>query len=256
MNYDDDDRRFDYDYEDDFDRGAHNAPVIYMVLGVSVFVLILLGVILAVNGKGGRKSSSYDEYVASLHADEQEEEEEEEEEAPIVQGKITADDLDFWNMYGNKSDSSSSAKRDDTDIDPDASRDDDMPEGKPLPTPTMPISDDEKYDDGKHFKIEYADGSSEWLAIDTSRELNNYNFTNLKSNDGKMHYYLDGKAVSFLGIDVSRYQKDIDFIQVKNAGIDFVMIRVGARGYQSGTLSLDEYFTKNIAAATEAGLDV
>ncbi|MCR5399247.1 MAG: glycoside hydrolase family 25 protein [Lachnospiraceae bacterium] len=248
------DRNYDYDYDSDFDRGAHNAPIIYMTLGVSVFVLILLGVIIAMNGKSNR-SSSYAEYKASL---ESQTEEVTEEEVPEVAHKITADDLDFWDMYSNKRTETDTAGRNtDSSADPDASGTED-PEhkGKPLPTPTMPISDDEKYDDGKHFKIEFADGSSEWIAIDTSRELNNYNFMNLKSNDGKMHYYLEGRAVSFLGIDVSRYQKDIDFIQVKNAGIDFVMIRVGARGYQSGTIALDEYFTKNIAAATEAGLDV
>ena len=254
MRYDeDDDRDYGYDYEDDFDRGAHGAPIIYMTLGVSVFVLILLGVIIAINGKGSKGSSSYSEYVASMNKSEEEEDAVAQESVSL--DKRTADDLDFWNMYSDSStrdkDRDDSAGRDDT-----AVRDDEAPEGKPLPTPTMPISDDEKYDDGKHFKIEYADGSSEWLAIDTTREQNNYNFTNMKSSDGKMHYYLDGKAVSFLGIDVSRYQKDIDYIQVKNAGIDFVMIRVGARGYQSGTISLDEYFTKNITAATEAGLDV
>ncbi len=66
----------------------------------------------------------------------------------------------------------------------------------------------------------------------------------------------DGKNISFMGIDVSRYQKDIDFSRIKEQGIDFVMIRVGARGYKNGNIVMDEYFEKNLNSAIEAGLDV
>ncbi len=48
----------------------------------------------------------------------------------------------------------------------------------------------------------------------------------------------------------------MDFVKVKKAGIEFVMLRVGARGYGTGQLILDEYFNDNIKRATDAGLDV
>jgi len=60
-----------------------------------------------------------------------------------------------------------------------------------------------------------------------------------------------------VGIDVSRYQGNIDWNAVKNDGIDYVMVRAGFRGYgQSGTLNEDTKFEQNVVGAREAGLDV
>ena len=62
---------------------------------------------------------------------------------------------------------------------------------------------------------------------------------------------------SWLGIDVSRYQGDIDWDQVKAAGVEFAMIRVGFRGYgQSGKLMEDAKAKQNYENATKAGLKV
>lgn len=59
------------------------------------------------------------------------------------------------------------------------------------------------------------------------------------------------------GIDVSRYQPDIDWEAVKADGMDYAIIRVGYRGYgESGTLKIDPYFESHIEGATAAGLDV
>ncbi|MDE6435736.1 MAG: DUF5011 domain-containing protein [Lachnospiraceae bacterium] len=57
-----------------------------------------------------------------------------------------------------------------------------------------------------------------------------------------------------LGIDVSRWQEDIDFGQVKNAGCDFVIIRIG--GYDDGSQYEDRYYKTNIQNAKAAGLKV
>lgn len=58
--------------------------------------------------------------------------------------------------------------------------------------------------------------------------------------------------VSF-GIDVSRWQGDIDFEAVKNAGCSFVIMRIGTY-YDEYTL--DECFLYNFEAAKKAGLKV
>lgn len=62
------------------------------------------------------------------------------------------------------------------------------------------------------------------------------------------------------GIDVSEYQKEIDWQKVKAAGIDYAFIRVGYRGYgESGTLNdntKDKYFDANIANAIAADVKV
>lgn len=59
-----------------------------------------------------------------------------------------------------------------------------------------------------------------------------------------------------LGIDVSKWNKDIDWEQVKDAGIEFAIIRCGYRGASSGALVLDPMYEQNIEGAIEAGIPV
>ena len=59
-----------------------------------------------------------------------------------------------------------------------------------------------------------------------------------------------------VGIDVSKWQGDIDFNKVKNAGATFVMMRIGVQSSIGGSISIDQYFKQNIKKAKEAGLKV
>ena len=59
---------------------------------------------------------------------------------------------------------------------------------------------------------------------------------------------------SQFGIDVSKWNKEIDWVKVKEAGVDFAIIRCGYRGSSTGTLVEDPYFAKNIQGAAEAGI--
>lgn len=61
---------------------------------------------------------------------------------------------------------------------------------------------------------------------------------------------------SFVGINVNSQKGEIDWSQVANAGVDYVMIRVGFREYERGRLLEDEYFTSNIEGATAAKIPV
>lgn len=58
------------------------------------------------------------------------------------------------------------------------------------------------------------------------------------------------------GIDVSLYQKEIDWQQVADSGITFAIIRCGFRGSRTGKLVEDVYFRKNIEGAKAAGIHV
>lgn len=58
------------------------------------------------------------------------------------------------------------------------------------------------------------------------------------------------------GIDVSEYQEDIDWDQVRDAGFDFAFIRIGYRGYTTGDIYADDRARENLADAKAAGLDV
>lgn len=70
--------------------------------------------------------------------------------------------------------------------------------------------------------------------------------TKIKKSNDKINF----------GIDVSSWQKEIDWEKVKAAGVDFVIIRCGYRGAKTGVLVEDPYFYKNLTGAKEAGIDV
>lgn len=59
---------------------------------------------------------------------------------------------------------------------------------------------------------------------------------------------------TMIGIDVSRYQENIDFEKVKNSGVEFVMIRIGVQSGAKKDVSIDSYYLENIKKAKEAGL--
>ena len=56
------------------------------------------------------------------------------------------------------------------------------------------------------------------------------------------------------GIDVSEWQGDIDWQQVKDGGIEFAIIRLGYRRSETGELSTDEKALANLQRAAEAGI--
>ena len=59
-----------------------------------------------------------------------------------------------------------------------------------------------------------------------------------------------------LGIDVAFWPGQVDGAQVKNAGVRFAMIRVGARSSDAGSLFTDDCFRQNYAGASAAGVKV
>ncbi len=65
-----------------------------------------------------------------------------------------------------------------------------------------------------------------------------------------------GDNRTLAGIDVSKWQGEIDWKRVAEDGVDFTIIRCGYRGSSSGALVEDPFFKVNIAGAKAAGLQV
>lgn len=88
--------------------------------------------------------------------------------------------------------------------------------------------------------------------------VSRYKDENFRTDEnGYMQYYEDGELCSYTGIDVSGHNGDIDWEKVKASGVDFVMLRIGGRGYGSdGVLYDDTYFRSNLKGAKAAGLSV
>lgn len=83
---------------------------------------------------------------------------------------------------------------------------------------------------------------------------NGYDLSAFSAQDGFMTYSGDGTV--YAGVDVSQHQGAIDWQRVKDAGVDFAIIRVGNRGTSEGAISLDEQFKDNMAGAAAAGIDI
>ena len=63
-------------------------------------------------------------------------------------------------------------------------------------------------------------------------------------------------STASLGIDVSRWNEEINWNKVKDAGIKYAIIRAGYRGSVTGTLVEDWYFKENVEGAAAAGIPV
>ncbi|MCM1187256.1 MAG: glycoside hydrolase family 25 protein [Lachnoclostridium sp.] len=228
---------------DDYDDRAGITPtVISAVMAVTLFVGTILVIVLLMNNQEGNRThkvqSSGSSHGVIL------DETDSADNSPIVGedkpsgGKLKPQDLDFWEYYQTQS--AEPAKESET--------------AKPSKTPE-PVENDPATD-GKHTLITYANGKEEWVLISPYLPKHEYDFTKLVCQSDLMKYYVDGKLTSFVGADISKYQDYVDFVKLKKAGVNFVMLRVGARGYGSGQLVLDEYFEDNIKRASDAGLQV
>lgn len=71
----------------------------------------------------------------------------------------------------------------------------------------------------------------------------------IKDDNQVMNYYNDGNWTTRKGIDVSKYQEEIDWEQVADDGVEYAFIRVGIRGYTKGEILEDENFEDNIKGA-------
>lgn len=70
-------------------------------------------------------------------------------------------------------------------------------------------------------------------------------------NQAKNQYKTDNTQI---GIDVSGWQGKIDFEKIKNAGVEFIMIRVGGTRGTNGEYFVDKYFKRNIEEANKYGI--
>lgn len=225
---------------EDFDDHSSLAPtVVLSILAVTGFVAVILVMVLFLNHKP-RNSTAVN---ASQQADSVQAAQDGTspvilypETNELVNGsELHPEDFDFWDMYPEETQEPKTTKEPEEETE--------EPENDPST-------------DGKHTLVQYADGKEEWVLISPYLPKHEYDFTKLVCQSDLMKYYENGKQVSYVGVDISKFQDYVDFVKVKKAGINFVMLRLGARGYGTGQLILDEYFQDNIKRATDAGLEV
>lgn len=98
-------------------------------------------------------------------------------------------------------------------------------------------------------------GVLQYVKVDNSVGRHNLDMDAFAENErGYKIYAPGGTQACKIGVDVSKHNKRIDWQKVKNAGIDFAMIRIGYRGYGTGKILLDEQFDWNMSGTLVAGI--
>lgn len=215
--------------EDYNDKSGMTPTIVSTIVAVSLFVGAILAVVLIVNHKqnvprqpGNTQpdvSTAGDGYPDTANL--------------IGDSSLTPDDFDFWDMYPQET-----------------------PEPETEADATPEPQEPDPATDGRHTLVVDKDGKEEWVLISPYLPKHEYDFTKLVCQSDLMKYYEDSRLVSFVGVDISKAEGYVDFNKLKKAGVDFVMLRVGARGYSSGQLVIDEYFSDNIKRASDAKLEI
>lgn len=236
--------------------GGMGFSVIYMIIGVSAFVLLILFAVFSNNNQ--KKSGS--EYLKKMQEQQETEEavgEPELEEEGETVSKLRAEDLDFWDMYPVEEGDTEGLEIQQTE---DGKENSGYSEKAEKDRQEQQQKEEEALNDpstdGKHTLVTNTDGTEEWVLLNPYLTKNTYDFTKMEEKANLKRYMENGKKTSYVGVDVSKHTGKISFASVKAAGVDYVMIRLGSRGYSTGQISLDENFKENIEGAIEAGLDV
>ena len=85
--------------------------------------------------------------------------------------------------------------------------------------------------------------------------LNEYDMKYL-NRDNNYYSYEDDKYYSEFGIDISEHQGEIDFKKVKDAGVKYVILRIGFRGATQGLLYEDTMFKEYYEGAKKEDLKI
>lgn len=89
--------------------------------------------------------------------------------------------------------------------------------------------------------------------VESIKNSETTNASKVKFSDAVNTYKKDDNS---LGIDVSEWQGEIDWKKVKEAGCDFVFIRIGYQNGFDGEIKEDKYFKKNIEGALANNIKV
>lgn len=218
-------------------------------LAISIAALFILAAVVLMNKgrlSGNRNTTSVVRTVSQETASED----------AVVLGDstLTSDDLDFWNMY----DEDETIEDDEKRIGPEHSFSENKPSISAAALSKNQVSvnglsgnsvSENRFNIGTKEK-------PEWTDILENAAKNKYVAGGFRKEDEKLQYYSNNRKISSFGIDVSKYQGTIDWKQVKDAGVEFAMIRMGVRGYSSGKVVIDETYQSNMQGAIENDIPV
>ena len=113
----------------------------------------------------------------------------------------------------------------------------------------------ERFMDASYIRVVDKYGNLQKVKISENIPRHEWDFSKLDNSERFKNYVEDDGSKKRVGIDVSEHQGVIDWATVATA-VDFAFIRLGYRGYTSGGLVTDAYYSANMQGAIANNIPV
>ncbi len=248
--------------EDNYEENGYEEPsesknVMQMAIYLSVVILFIVGIIVFIHSntqnfkstQNNKKTESTDSTLKkeanAVHESVQK---------LVENDGLTSDQLEFWDAYKKADGEHADNALEDSSNNSGKNKNTEGEDSKQIgskETVTDAIADHVN-----QTMIKKSDGTEEWVSISPYITKNKYDLKGFSYENPIMKYYENSKNITYFGVDIAKENGDVNFTKLKNAGVQFVMIRVGARGYGNGQIVLDDTFADYMQRATEAGLNI
>lgn len=113
----------------------------------------------------------------------------------------------------------------------------------------------ERFMNASYIRVTDKFGVQKKIKISANIPRHNWDFGKLDDSGVFKNYIEEDGSRKRVGIDVSEHQGPIEWEKVASE-VDFAFIRLGYRGYASGSIVTDAYYSTNMQSATENGISV
>lgn len=256
----------DYNFSDNYEEKNHNVVFIYMMIIMISVICAVMALVFILNkpkssSKGYQIALSRAESTQKSKLDAKTEQVVKSVEDLVTGSTLTSDQLDIWTLpdvnreqeYNNQKNGTVKNQTTGEVLVEGVKESKDSVEEESVQT-TLFSDENEVEKELTEIVIENADGSTQTIPLLENINRSIYDVNNFVYKKPEMRYMIDGKQASTLGAMVSSANTDIDFYKMKRAGCDFVMVRIGQRGYCSGRLVADKSYKDNFENAKKQGL--
>ena len=247
-------------YGQDPDDNRSYQKTVAMAVAAASLVILLFLVILYLNTDKKTEKTSKPQTTA---------EETKEDDFLSESHNIRSSELDFWKDAKKKEPVRQEDEGEDTpykDPDKEGSEDSDADNSSTAKTDkendktgdkeSGRTADDDKYSKDEYIAVADEKGNKRYYEISGDIAKNDYDLENSLVNENGLLSYKDNKREAIRGVDLSKYNGDVDFGKLKDNGIRFAMLRLGSRGYGTGKITLDEKFVEYAQNAQVAGIQI
>lgn len=222
-------------------------PVLYATVAIIAFIALVFFIVVAVNTRDTPSGSNANALLRNQN-DPETASAQGQGEPGIGESTLTSDQLDFWDMYKEDEPVSNNSVSKSEQYEKNAR--------ELLEEEKKKLEEEDLSEGGTKTKVIRPDGTEQWIMINSYLDKNTYKETGFVYEEPVMKYYENGAGASYLGVDIDKNSGNVNFGALKKDGIDFVMVRLGYRGYESGQICIDEEYFDYIQKANEAGLNV